>query len=113
MALLTEHLNIVFLIVFVSDLTTGQYDQYSPYPTPFPPNKQNPYNEYGPRLPYSYQYPVDGDYRPTYLYKGRRYGQQNFEYNYSQGRPGDPRIRGQDERFSYDRVCRTKICNSN
>ncbi|XP_018570116.1 neuroligin-4, Y-linked isoform X1 [Anoplophora glabripennis] len=104
MALTTELLeNIVFLLIFVSDLTVGQYDQYYPYPTPFPPNKQNPYNEYGPRLPYSYQNPIDG-YTPTYLYKGRRYGQQNFDYNYSQGRPGDPRIRGQDERFSYDRA---------
>ncbi|XP_060515824.1 neuroligin-like protein glit-1 isoform X2 [Cylas formicarius] len=90
---------LLLVIVFVSEIILGQYDQYG-YQEQFPPNKQNPYNIYGQQnQPYNIPNPGDKDYR-TFVYKGRRYGQQN---NYYYGVPGDPRIRGQDERFFYDR----------
>nr|WEQ60887.1 neuroligin [Phaedon brassicae] len=92
---------LLLIVTFSSDIISGQYDEYARYPSGYPPNKQNPYNEYGPRLPYG---PNDKDYRTTYFYKGRRYGQSfGSDYN-NQGRLGDPRIRGQDERFTYDRA---------
>nr|XP_023029317.1 cholinesterase [Leptinotarsa decemlineata] len=91
---------LLLLVIFVSDIILGQYDDYTRYPSGYPPNQQNPYNEYGPRLPYN---PGDRDYR-TYIYKGRRYGQSPSTNYYNQGSPGDPRIRGQDERFTYDRA---------
>ncbi|KAG5863947.1 hypothetical protein JTB14_034439, partial [Gonioctena quinquepunctata] len=77
-----------------------QYDDYTRYPGRYPPNQQNPYNEHGPHLPYN---PNEREYR-TYIYKGRRYGQSLNTNYYNQGSPGDPRIRGQDERFTYDRA---------
>lgn len=87
----------IFLFIELCELVYGQYNPYG-YP---PPNQQNPYNVYGPYLP-QIPSPGDKDYR-TYVYKGRRYGQQN-NYYYGNGRPGDPRIQGQDEHFIYDRV---------
>lgn len=92
---------LLLVIVFLSEIL-GQYDDYPRYPTRYPQNVQNPYNEYGPQLPYNTY--SNNDYRATYIYKGRRYGQNSNINNYDQGRPGDPRIRGQDERFTYDRV---------
>ncbi|XP_056646236.1 neuroligin-like protein glit-1 isoform X1 [Diorhabda sublineata] len=94
---------VTLLIIFLSDIVgLGQYDHYTSYSSGYPPNVQNPYNEYGPRLPYNPNNPFDN--RVTYVYKGRRYG-QNYNTNYyNQGRPGDPRIKGQDERFTYDRA---------
>nr|CAI5843480.1 unnamed protein product [Callosobruchus analis] len=85
---------LLFVVIFVTNIL-AQYDPYSQYPRGFPPNQQNPYNEYGPQLPYP-------GYSKTYLYKGRRFGQSS--YGYDIGVPGDPRISGQDERFSYDRT---------
>lgn len=74
----------------------GQYDQYGRNPY----DQQNQYNPYN--NPYHIPNPGDRDYR-TYVYKGRRYGQQSNYYN-NRGRPGDPRIQGQDEHFFYDPV---------
>lgn len=91
---------LLLVIVFVSDIILGQYDQWGYGYQEFPPNQQNPYNIYGQQVLYNIPNPGDKDYR-TFVYKGRRYGQQN---NYYYGTPGDPRIRGQDDRFSYDRV---------
>ncbi|KAF7273692.1 hypothetical protein GWI33_013605 [Rhynchophorus ferrugineus] len=85
---------LLLVIVFVSDIILGQYDQYE-----YGQYQHNQYNTYGEQLPYNIPNPGEKDYR-TFIYKGRRYGQQN---NYYYGIPGDSRIRGQDERFSYDR----------
>ncbi|XP_066246935.1 cholinesterase isoform X1 [Euwallacea similis] len=91
---------LLLVIVFVSDIILGQYNQwgYGYQQNPNPP--LYPYS-YQPQGPYGYNIPNPGDkdYR-TYVYKGRRYGQQNDYYG---GMPGDPRIRGQDDRFVYDR----------
>lgn len=89
---------LLLVIVFVSDIILGQYDQYE-----YGQYQPNQYNIYGQQLPYNIPNPGDKDYR-TFIYKGRRYGQQN---NYYYGVPGDSRIRGQDERFSYDRVSKS------
>lgn len=92
---------LVLFVIFQLTCVWAQYDQYGDNPyNRYRPNEQNPYNEYGPRIPH-HPNPGDRDYR-TYIYKDRRYGQQSF-YNYGDGRPGDPRILGQDERFIYDR----------
>ncbi|ENN74137.1 hypothetical protein HUJ04_012782 [Dendroctonus ponderosae] len=87
---------LLLVIVFVSEIILGQISQWG-Y-SQIPPNQQNPYNIYGPQT-YNIPNPGDKDYR-TFVYKGRRYGQLN---SYYEGTPGDPRIRGQDDRFSYDR----------
>lgn len=88
---------LLLVVVFVSEIILGQISQWG-Y-SQIPPNQQNPYNIYGPQT-YNIPNPGDKDYR-TFVYKGRRYGQLN---SYYEGTPGDPRIRGQDDRFSYDRV---------
>lgn len=92
-----KNMFLVFCMVCVKN-TLGQYDPYNNY-NGYPPNQQNPYNIYGPHLPHS----NDPEYRKTYIYKGRRYG-QNFNFDYKQVSPGDPRIQGQDTRFAYDRA---------
>ncbi|XP_030746232.1 cholinesterase isoform X2 [Sitophilus oryzae] len=87
---------LLLVIVFVSDIILAQYDEYGGYrPKTYQTNQQSYYSG----SQYNIPNPGDKDYR-TFVYKGRRYGQQN---NYYYGVPGDPRIRGQDERFSYDR----------
>lgn len=88
---------LLLVIVFVSDIILGQYDQWGYGYQQFSPNQQNTYRQ---QFDYNIPNPGDKDYR-TFIYKGRRYGQQN---NYYYGSPGDPRIQGQDDRFVYDRV---------
>ncbi|XP_049826299.1 neuroligin-4, Y-linked isoform X2 [Aethina tumida] len=86
------------LSFFVCGQQNGQYTQYNQFG--YEPNKQNPYNAYGPPNRPVLPDPGDRDYR-TYVFKGRRYGQNN-NYNYGPWRVGDPRIQGQDPKFSYD-----------
>lgn len=88
------------LSFFVCGQQNGQYTQYNQFG--YEPNKQNPYNAYGPPNRPVLPDPGDRDYR-TYVFKGRRYGQNN-NYNYGPWRVGDPRIQGQDPKFSYDPV---------
>uniref|UniRef100_A0A6P7GM80 Uncharacterized protein LOC114344365 n=1 Tax=Diabrotica virgifera virgifera TaxID=50390 RepID=A0A6P7GM80_DIAVI len=92
---------ILLLFIFYLSDTGGQYDEYTRYSNGYQQNLPNSYDEFGPRPPYIPNNP-EYDQSSTYLYKGRRYG-QNYNSNYYGQRPGDPRIRGQDNRFSYDR----------
>ncbi|XP_072401949.1 cholinesterase isoform X1 [Diabrotica undecimpunctata] len=93
---------ILLLLIFCLSDTGGQYDEYTRYSNGYQQNIPNSFDEFGPRPPYIPNNP-EYDHSSTYLYKGRRYG-QNYNSNYYGQRPGDPRIRGQDERFSYDRA---------
>lgn len=83
------------------NFTMGQYDPYSNYNNyGYSESQQNPY--YGGYDPGpNYRNNFQNDYQKTFLYKGRRYGQNYFGYN--QGVPGDPRIKGQEQGFTYDR----------
>lgn len=75
---------------------SGQADPYyGPYS-----QQNNPYNNYD---PYNPPNPGDRDYR-TYTYNNRRYGQYSSNIFNGRGQPGDPRLAGQDVRFTYDRV---------
>ncbi|XP_044256720.1 neuroligin-4, Y-linked [Tribolium madens] len=94
-----DHLKFKLFIFLCSEFTCcvvlGQYRPNNVYGQHDDRNQFSQYNN-----PYHTPNPGDRDYR-TYVYKGRRYGQQNNFYN-NRWRPGDPRIQGQDEHFFYD-----------
>jgi neuroligin len=96
MAVVNE-LKFKLIVLLCSEFVCYVVGQYHPYGN-VPYDQQNPYDQYN--NPYNIPNPGDRDYR-TYVYKGRRYGQQSNYYN-NRWRPGDPRIQGQDEHFFYD-----------
>jgi neuroligin len=96
MAVVNE-LKFKLIVLLCSEFVCYVLGQYQPYGN-VPYDQQNPYDQYN--NPYNIPNPGDRDYR-TYVYKGRRYGQQSNYYN-NRWRPGDPRIQGQDEHFFYD-----------
>lgn len=90
----------LFLLFLTSSLCIVSVSgQTNPYYGPYY-QQNNPYNNYD---PYNPPNPGDRDYR-TYTYNNRRYGQYSSNIFNGRGQPGDPRLAGQDVRFTYDRV---------